>query len=107
AVLWRQSALPSIFFLSLHDALPIFPSDLLGAHGACVFGDLGTIWSAAAWCALRASPRPPAPHVIHGCTRWTWAASSTSCLAGGRSEEHTSQLQSRFDLVCRLLLDKQ
>src|SRR5699024_12718843 len=24
----------------------------------------------------------------------------------GRSEEHTSELQSRFDLVCRLLLDK-
>src|SRR5699024_12839622 len=26
--------------------------------------------------------------------------------AGGRSEEHTSELQSRFDLVCRLLLAK-
>src|SRR5699024_12715625 len=24
----------------------------------------------------------------------------------GRSEEHTSELQSRFDLVCRLLLEK-
>src|SRR5699024_12095746 len=27
-------------------------------------------------------------------------------LAGLRSEEHTSELQSRFDLVCRLLLEK-
>src|SRR5699024_12134032 len=26
--------------------------------------------------------------------------------AGARSEEHTSELQSRFDLVCRLLLEK-
>src|SRR5437868_13276301 len=26
--------------------------------------------------------------------------------AQGRSEEHTSELQSRFDLVCRLLLEK-
>src|SRR5437868_12580300 len=26
--------------------------------------------------------------------------------AGLRSEEHTSELQSRFDLVCRLLLEK-
>src|SRR5207249_6233922 len=26
--------------------------------------------------------------------------------AGTRSEEHTSELQSRFDLVCRLLLEK-
>src|SRR5699024_12137516 len=27
-------------------------------------------------------------------------------IVGGRSEEHTSELQSRFDLVCRLLLVK-
>src|SRR5207249_10322329 len=27
-------------------------------------------------------------------------------LVGLRSEEHTSELQSRFDLVCRLLLEK-
>src|SRR5438067_7980571 len=26
--------------------------------------------------------------------------------SGARSEEHTSELQSRFDLVCRLLLEK-
>src|SRR5699024_11843569 len=32
--------------------------------------------------------------------------SSTDCGAC-RSEEHTSELQSRFDLVCRLLLEKQ
>src|SRR5699024_11776870 len=29
----------------------------------------------------------------------------TSGLASVRSEEHTSELQSRFDLVCRLLLE--
>src|SRR5438067_5148767 len=27
-------------------------------------------------------------------------------VVGERSEEHTSELQSRFDLVCRLLLEK-
>src|SRR5215207_11619407 len=32
-----------------------------------------------------------------------WACRSTS---GWRSEEHTSELQSRVDLVCRLLLEK-
>src|SRR5207249_5739593 len=31
---------------------------------------------------------------------------SPAVLAGVRSEEHTSELQSRFDLVCRLLLEK-
>src|SRR5438874_9522685 len=29
-----------------------------------------------------------------------------TAAAGGRSEEHTSELQSRRDLVCRLLLEK-
>src|SRR6185312_17076120 len=29
-----------------------------------------------------------------------------SCLLPQRSEEHTSELQSRSDLVCRLLLEK-
>src|SRR5207249_8333867 len=30
----------------------------------------------------------------------------TAALHFARSEEHTSELQSRFDLVCRLLLEK-
>src|SRR5207249_9063288 len=33
-------------------------------------------------------------------------SSSRSKPTGARSEEHTSELQSRFDLVCRLLLEK-
>src|SRR5207249_8907929 len=33
----------------------------------------------------------------------SWCAPPTST---SRSEEHTSELQSRFDLVCRLLLEK-
>src|SRR5438874_3785343 len=38
-----------------------------------------------------------------------WVAALNSAeerLAHGRSEEHTSELQSRRDLVCRLLLEK-
>src|SRR5699024_11773975 len=34
------------------------------------------------------------------------SATSGSCSSSARSEEHTSELQSRFDLVCRLLLEK-
>src|SRR5207247_3604677 len=35
------------------------------------------------------------------------SVSSASCPSvTGRSEEHTSELQSRVDLVCRLLLEK-
>src|SRR6266481_7772966 len=42
---------------------------------------------------------------------WPRAASSTSCPPSTsapwpRSEEHTSELQSQFHLVCRLLLEK-
>src|SRR5207249_7138572 len=33
-------------------------------------------------------------------------ATARSGLPSPRSEEHTSELQSRFDLVCRLLLEK-
>src|SRR5207247_7967351 len=36
--------------------------------------------------------------------RELWETSSAP--AGDRSEEHTSELQSRVDLVCRLLLEK-
>src|SRR2546429_5022292 len=34
------------------------------------------------------------------------ASRMTSTLSQGRSEEHTSELQSRLHLVCRLLLEK-
>src|SRR5699024_11967154 len=34
------------------------------------------------------------------------AEASTARVRYERSEEHTSELQSRFDLVCRLLLEK-
>src|SRR5689334_24639861 len=31
---------------------------------------------------------------------------ASACATQGRSEEHTSELQSQFHLVCRLLLEK-
>ena len=34
------------------------------------------------------------------------SAPGTLCQTGTRSEEHTSELQSHHDLVCRLLLEK-
>src|SRR5207249_10776928 len=39
---------------------------------------------------------------------WSRSRSSSGACSGrrSRSEEHTSELQSRFDLVCRLLLEK-
>src|SRR5207253_10712991 len=56
--------------------------------------------------ALPICPRSTAPRAD---TRWSSPAPKC-CRAGGpesdRSEEHTSELQSRGHLVCRLLLEK-
>src|SRR5207249_8261888 len=51
--------------------------------------------------AARPRPAPCAPRPRHGALRPRPPAGSPA-----RSEEHTSELQSRFDLVCRLLLEK-
>src|SRR5947207_7071868 len=37
---------------------------------------------------------------------WAWAAVGAKASNEQRSEEHTSELQSHSDLVCRLLLEK-
>src|SRR2546428_9332573 len=37
---------------------------------------------------------------------WVRATATPSAISCARSEEHTSELQSRSDLVCRLLLEK-
>src|SRR6266511_2712302 len=39
-------------------------------------------------------------------SRSGWMSASDRGSRGGRSEEHTSELQSRENLVCRLLLEK-
>src|SRR5699024_12255492 len=60
-----------------------------------------------------AAPRPPGhtPTQPPGHrARFTTTGHEIACPAAPfralRSEEHTSELQSRFDLVCRLLLEK-
>src|SRR3712207_7261027 len=59
----------------------------LGARGPPGAGDAGR--------AARDGAAPGAGRLRHG-----------TVLAGARSEEHTSELQSRQYLVCRLLLEK-
>src|SRR5699024_12081211 len=56
---------------------------------------------------LRAAPRavPGRNRASRGCAPASPPAAAAPRF-GGRSEEHTSELQSRFDLVCRLLLEK-
>src|SRR2546429_1596997 len=62
---------------------------------------------------FRSPPGDRAPSHAHGCNRGTPSRRrrgrhpyrGTRCRAR-RSEEHTSELQSRLHLVCRLLLEK-
>src|SRR5699024_12033453 len=89
--------------LSLHDALPISRSGLAIKHGLCMANGVGVIDSD-----YRGELRVPMvnlgaqPYTIQPGERV-----AQLCIAPVyRSEEHTSELQSRFDLVCRLLLEK-
>src|SRR3712207_6960800 len=93
---FNDTATTEIYTLSLHDALPI-----------CARPSTST--------STRTSPTPTR---CEGCSRRSTAVlrrCSRACratrLAAGpgssrRSEEHTSELQSRQYLVCRLLLEK-
>src|SRR5207249_9881962 len=89
---------PGIYSLSLHDALPIFVHEVASqrAHPA---EDLRRIRSVPIGArerkltAVRVDGFPAVSRVTVG-------------ELVRRSEEHTSELQSRFDLVCRLLLEK-
>src|SRR5207248_8862695 len=66
---------------------------------------------------IRPPPRStlfPYTTLFRSSAQFHWFETDTrgSCLRGGlrprqqRSEEHTSELQSPYDLVCRLLLEK-
>src|SRR5690349_24221889 len=86
-----------IYTLSLHDALPI-SAPPTSAPPAPAWGEPS---GAPAWEAPRTEEpaAPPAP---------SWGApggAPAAAPAPARSEEHTSELQSRRDLVCRLLLE--
>src|SRR2546429_6311729 len=76
---FNDTATTEIYTLSLHDALPIsFPT--------------AQRWHRDGW-----RHRARFPHRIE---------SDAGPPGGVRSEEHTSELQSRLHLVCRLLLEK-
>src|SRR5205809_7023876 len=86
---FKHPAPTEIYTLSLHDALPISVGT-----GGC---DSRNIWTAAPRSRRRRHRPPPA----HGARR-----PARRRRRWGRSEEHTSELQSRLHLVCRLLLEK-
>src|SRR5256885_9970212 len=67
----------------------LFRSDPSDVEERCIEAELGQDWRMRCEYALVA-------HIAHG----------DPVLCGSRSEEHTSELQSPCNLVCRLLLEK-
>src|SRR5205807_9550072 len=90
---FNHTATTDIYTLSLHDALPISSSPVNRAEA---LRPVSTPQNRS----LAISPVPCASH----------RAWDTPCLQPedtlSRSEEHTSELQSPCNLVCRLLLEK-
>src|SRR3712207_8330670 len=84
-VFFNDTATTEIYTLSLHDALPISPSP----------------------CARPCRARKDGARAVARRRRRSGSrAGSWVQHRPGRSEEHTSELQSRQYLVCRLLLEK-
>src|SRR5690606_42165094 len=102
-ILLIESATTNTYTLSLHDALPIFSLTYWqalhlcwdrGYYGVSVLTGLVGFWFPLLQIAL---------------TLWVMQAIAARRLPpdlGRRSEEHTSELQSRENLVCRLLLEQ-
>src|SRR3712207_7152361 len=84
---FNDTATTEIYTLSLHDALPICRSRMR----------FPVAWKTAFAMAagIPTMPSSPIPFTPSGFT-----------TVSSRSEEHTSELQSRQYLVCRLLLEK-
>src|SRR3712207_9274953 len=93
---FNDTATTEIYTLSLHDALPIYPQSARADRRAPPRGARRARARAGdrnARRAKRGAGRHGRGHAGRAARRW-------------RSEEHTSELQSRQYLVCRLLLEK-
>src|SRR5436190_17307744 len=88
---FTTTATPQIYTLSLHDALPIYPAWPSPASRSIA-------------CSSARAPMRGCP--ISKLPRQSCAVAASPEVSSLRSEEHTSELQSHSDLVCRLLLEK-
>src|SRR5437667_4697447 len=89
---FNDPATTEIYTLSLHDALPI----LFGWGMAFLWGPIGDKFGRVRTLML----------TIVWYSVFTFLSALVTGVWQLRSEEHTSELQSHHDLVCRLLLEK-
>src|SRR5688500_19879783 len=90
-------ATTKIHTLSLHDALPIWVERLARWFGA----DIIARRAGPEWMVTRGWQE-----VEWALARDEWTKSERRRRLSARSEEHTSELQSPCNIVCRLLLEK-
>src|SRR3712207_8028590 len=93
-VFFNDTATTEIYTLSLHDALPI---SAWRTNAACA--ETATSTSTSSSVGRRPSSGSSTETMPSSSPPEPWSGTS-------RSEEHTSELQSRQYLVCRLLLEK-
>src|SRR5687768_17786007 len=93
----NDTATAEIYTLSLHDALPILDEDRIDVYGTDAKLSIDRYRS------LRVEVVPAA---AGGAIGFAVTRFVGELAALPRSEEHTSELQSRLHLVCRLLLEK-
>src|SRR5260370_23026787 len=96
---FNDTATTEIYTLSLHDALPISRAFRPGHERTADDSPAGTRAPRGHAARRRPGTQSPARRRLHrhGCARQGEVE---------RSEEHTSELQSHLNLVCRLLLEK-
>src|SRR3712207_8708987 len=94
---FNDTATTEIYTLSLHDALPISWRQIAAMRKLIIYSA----------CSEKV-PRPHFfrydPQAIQALEHYQFGQTFKGSF--GRSEEHTSELQSRQYLVCRLLLEK-
>src|SRR2546430_13525222 len=98
---FNDTATTEIYTLSLHDALPICHGRKLRRwqpHSYLLGRALQGRRRRGGGCAFRRGAGGAEP------ARWT--SGRGAAASRGRSEEHTSELQSQSNIVCRLLLEK-
>src|SRR5689334_25065245 len=99
---FNDTATTEIYTLSLHDALPIY------AKLATLFGLIAASSAASiVWAFISPTAASEISSIDYFNLMWAGIAMLIAFIAFlVRSEEHTSELQSQFHLVCRLLLEK-
>src|SRR3712207_8280790 len=100
---FNDTATTEIYTLPLHDALPISPSSAAAARPASARKPASLTGRSGSY--IRNSSCRQRTPMASAATANTQPPETTMKIAK-RSEEHTSELQSRQYIVCRLLLEK-